>query len=121
MISSVQYQILKDLQNGKRISDRENWNELRILREKGYVILILGEGYELSGDWRREIEEYENAQKVEMRESESLKLSKEANSLSNIANKKSRNANILSLIAIIVPSLISVGALIVSILAYIRN
>ena len=121
MISSVQYQILKNLQNGKRISDRENFNELLVLRHKGYVSLIVGQGYILQGDWLREIEEYESAQLSKKQESETLDIAKEANEISKTSNKKSRNANILSLIAIIVPSLISIGSLIVSIFAYLKN
>lgn len=69
---------------------------------------------QISEKGKASYERYCASVKSEQREIATLETAKEA-------NKKSHNANVLSLIAIIVPSLISVGALIVSILAYLKN
>ena len=125
MISSIQYQLLKDIKNGKRIDDQKYFDEVLALRKKGYVTLIFGKGYVLQGDWLSAIEEYENAQKSEKRESETLSLAKEANSIakesndiSREANKKSDKSNRIalgSLIAAIVSIVVAVVAIIVSV------
>ena len=107
MISSVQYQILKDLQNGKPVSDGKHFNEILVLRQKGYLALIIGQGYVLQGDWLKEVEEYESAQASKALEAETLDIAKEANEIAKDANqisikanKKSKHANVISWIAI---------------------
>ncbi len=106
MISRKEYEILKKLENNIPVHSKDNFDEIYSLQRDGYVYLQDNK-YHLNGEWRRVIEEYEVFLTNEIRKDETL--------------KKSRNANILSVIAIIVPSLISVGALIVSILAYFKN
>lgn len=108
MISKIEYEILQKLKNNEPIDDCNFFEEIYSLRQDGLITLDLAiKKYRLTGHWQRAIEEYESFIVNENRENETL--------------KKSRNSNILSLIAIIVPSLISVGALIVSILAYLKN
>lgn len=105
----------------------------RLLNEK-YVEAIYLNGNSTSKKLRittlgkRAHEEYnQNLMRID-RENHSISIAeeandiaKEANRISISANKKSHVANVLALIAIIVPSLISVGALVVSILAYFKN
>lgn len=106
MISQKEYEILKNLDNNISVTSANCFNEIYSLQKDGYIYLE-DNNYHLQGDWRKAVEEYEAFRKNEMRENETL--------------KKSHNANILSIIAIIVPALISIGALVVSILAYLKN
>ena len=107
MISSIQYRILKALQNGERINDQEDFEELLSLRKRGFVTYRDNEGYCLCGDWLIEVEEYENFLLSQQRQEETIKIAKDANRKANIAN-------IISVAAIILSTLLSVLSLIFS-------
>ena len=141
MISKSEYDVLCALLKSRKIDLEKNVTELDALKRDKLIrlhnvmfkninnVLDFGyDGFEVTQNGKRAVEEYETFIKTEERDKATLSVAKKANELSaesnNIAksaNQKSRNANILSLFAIIIPSLISIGALIVSIFAYLKN
>lgn len=137
MISKSEYEVLTILSQGPEIDEEKYFDELQtLLSEKLIRHNVTGQtfnaikyhGFLITPKGQRAFEEYKNFLENQILESEAIKLAeesnkiaKESNNIANCANKKSHNANVLSLIAIVIPSFLSIGALIVSILAYFKN
>ena len=84
MINSVQYKMLKSLENGEPIDYVNYKNDYLSLRRRGYITIIDNENA-LGGEWRTVMEEYEQSLQRDAREQETLKTAKRANAISIIS------------------------------------
>lgn len=130
MISKSEYEVLKMLLESPNLDEVKFIKEIRSLKQDNLIklhsaglghlangqVYIRVKGYDVTSKGKRAIEEYENFIANVKRENHTVEIAEEANYIAKTANKKSHNANVLSIIAIVLSSIFSIAALIVSIL-----
>lgn len=124
MISKSEFDVLTMLKQNPQIDEIKYHNQLKTLfNDKLIEYNITGEnqktifyhGFNVTSKGNRAYEEYLIFLKSEDRETETLNLAKEANEISKTASKRAHNANVVSIIALIVSSIISITALLLSV------
>lgn len=113
MISANEYEIFQIIK-AERYDDLHDDYTVSKMIEEGLLEYTGAKIISISKDGERAFEEYQNFLEQEQREKYNLQLSEEANT-------KASRANILSIIAIVVPSVFSIASLVLSILSYLNN
>ncbi len=130
MITETQYNILIKCKDSSQIFNNEPKAELSYLLKNQYLIPEMVwmdndgyNGYQISNKGLLAIQEYEDringiqsqTRTLQIAE-ESNKIAKEANQIAREANAKSKKANSISVWSIVISAILSIGAVIASVL-----